>query len=93
MMRPLVLVLVAVLAVAGCTKAKQEPPPKAAIEYFKVDQAKAGSLSGTVHFKGKPERGKLIKMDAEEDCQKLHSKPGLHVDKDVCQPTIFSGNH
>ena len=72
-MRP--LLLAAVLVAAGCTKAKQEPAPKAAIEFFKVDPAKAGSLSGIVHFKGRPERGKLIKMDAEEDCQKLHSKP------------------
>ena len=60
---------------ASCSTAKQEPPAKLAVEFFKVDPAKAGTVAGAVHFKGKPLKGKLISMDAEEACQKLHPKP------------------
>ena len=69
------LILTAALLAAGCTKAKQEPQPKATVEYFRVDPAQAGTVTGSIHYKGKPQRGKLIAMDAEEDCQKLHKKP------------------
>ena len=39
---------------ASCSTAKQEPPAKLAVEFFKVDPAKAGTVVGAVHFKGKP---------------------------------------
>lgn len=66
-----------VLLLVGCSQTKQEsahkaPPPP---EYFKVEPSTAASLHGVVHFAGKKPAAKLISMDAEEACQKLHSKP------------------
>ena len=60
------------LLFAACSS---KPRTAEAPEYFKVDPASAGSLSGTVRFEGTAPRLKTISMDAEESCTKLHSKP------------------
>lgn len=64
----------------ACNKAPTLTGEKAAApapEYFKVDPATAGKLSGQVIFTGKVPPGKPISMDAEEACQKLHPQPVL----------------
>lgn len=54
-------------------KTASAPPP----QYFQVDPATAGKVSGQVRFTGKVPPAKRISMDAEEACQKLHPKPVL----------------
>jgi plastocyanin len=70
--------IVVLLILAGCNqpaerKAPAEVAPAASI--FTVDPATAATLRGTVKFAGKRPPAKVISMDAEEACQKLHDKP------------------
>lgn len=71
-------VLLAVLLTAGCSQPQPartpEPPPRAH-NYFKIDPATAGNVQGSVRFEGKAPAPKRISMDAEEDCEKLHTSP------------------
>jgi plastocyanin len=67
--------LVFCVAFVGCSGngAKEQPPPAAAVkEYFKVDSATAGAISGTVRFAGRKPARKLIEMDSEPECVRLH---------------------
>lgn len=84
-MKILCILAITLLAVS-CTQTKQEQAKKPAAppEYFKVDPASAGKLHGTIHFTGKKPKLKLISMDAEEACEKLHSKP-------VAEEVIITG--
>ena len=71
---------IACLIAAGCTRTKQEQPasraePARPVEYFKADPRTAGTIRGAVRFTGKKPPAKLVSMDAEADCQKLHDKP------------------
>lgn len=49
---------------------KTEAP--AAADYFKADAATAAKVSGKINFNGAPPARKIIKMDSEEDCSKMH---------------------
>ena len=59
-----------------------KPPQKAAkeparpVEYFHVDSATAGTLSGRIVFRGKPPAREAISMESEEGCQKAHAGQG-----------------
>lgn len=67
---------------AACSPAppveKAKEAPKA--EYFKVDPATAGSISGKVAFSGRKPKPKTILMDQDADCQKAHAKPAVYED-------------
>ncbi len=72
-------ILFAVLAgLAACNRTAPKPETKAPPQYFKVDPAAAGSLLGTVRFKGKRPAGKPILMESEQACQELHKTPVVH---------------
>jgi plastocyanin len=80
-----VLIIACVFALAGCTQStKKEVKSTAPPEYFRVDASTAGKLSGTVKFTGKKAPSKVISMDAEEACQKLHQRP-------VREETVITG--
>jgi plastocyanin len=75
-----VLASVLALAIVGCGGSKKEEPqiaaPAAASSSTKtVDQATAGSVTGSVTLDGKAPAVKPINMSAEPYCQKAHSTP------------------
>ena len=72
-----VLILACTFALVGCNRAKEELPTKPAAppEYFEIDPATAAKLSGTIRFAGTKPPAKVISMDAEEACEKLHDGP------------------
>jgi plastocyanin len=72
--------LAAVLA-AGCGNSEKVPERQAKpaaegpkpVEYFHPDAATAATLTGTVVFRGTRPPRRVMSMDSEEGCQKLHS--------------------
>jgi plastocyanin len=58
------------------------PAPKVAEKpaYFEVDKATAGTIRGTIRFAGKKPAGKVISLDADPLCAKLH--PGGTITED-----------
>ncbi len=74
----------AALLLAGC--GKTELPKKAAAEpaktvaYFYVDAATAGTISGTVVFRGVRPSRQVISMEAEEGCQQAHAGMPVYDD-------------
>ncbi|MEZ5353508.1 MAG: carboxypeptidase regulatory-like domain-containing protein [Bryobacteraceae bacterium] len=71
-MRIIALVAVAVL-LAGCGGVPAEKKSaEATPEYFQVDAATAGSISGKVTFTGKKPALRKILMEDEEECLKAH---------------------
>jgi hypothetical protein len=69
--------LIVVVGLIGCKQAeqpvsKQPPPSTAPPEYFHPDPATAGTLSGSIEFKGPKEKAVVISMEADANCQKLH---------------------
>jgi hypothetical protein len=93
-MMQILMSLIAVLLVA-CSAPKQEVTSKAEAppDYYKVDPESAGNISGAVRFTGKRPPPKLISMDAEEACEKLHDKPvdasGVSIGKDGALKNVF----
>ncbi len=67
------LLLLAACGAPGPDAKKAEK--KAVVEFFKVDAATAGKVTGRVVFTGKAPAPKRISMDAEEDCAALHKTP------------------
>ena len=68
------------LAIVGCGGSKKEETPAAAPAAASsatktVDQATAGSVTGSVTLDGKAPAAKPINMSAEPYCQKAHSTP------------------
>src|SRR5580698_4054688 len=60
---------------AGCSGKAPEPAAVAKAPtpvFFKVDPATAGSITGTVHFKGKKAAPKAIDMSEEPACVTAH---------------------
>ena len=55
------------LLLAGCA-----PAPKAGPVYFEVDKATAGTIRGTIRIEGKMPAAKVISLDADPQCAKLH---------------------
>jgi plastocyanin len=74
-MRYICLTACAAVLLAGCTKT---PPPPAATKsepapvYFQVDPATAGSVTGTIHYKGPRPAPKVIDMSEEPACVEAH---------------------
>jgi hypothetical protein len=78
-MRPIPLFQLCCVAVllAGCSgKVKNEPASGAKNEpapvYFQVDPATAGTVTGTIRFKGKRPTPKVIDMSEEPACVEAH---------------------
>ena len=74
-MRCLYLTACAAVLLAGCTKTT--PPPAApksepAPVYFQVDPATAGTVTGTIHYKGPRPAPKAIDMSEEPACVEAH---------------------
>ncbi|HWC98192.1 MAG TPA: carboxypeptidase regulatory-like domain-containing protein [Candidatus Sulfopaludibacter sp.] len=78
-------ILFAAIVFAAACGSKQTPEKKAAeapkaVEYFHVDAATAGTVSGKVEFRGtRPER-KLIVMDSDATCQAAHAGHPVYDD-------------
>jgi hypothetical protein len=61
----------------GCSRKQEQAPPAAASKpaapvFFKVDSATAGSISGTIRYKGKLPPRKLIDMSEDPACVAAH---------------------
>lgn len=64
-------------ALYGCSEGKQTaqvPEKKKAPEYFQVDPATAGTVTGKVVFKGKAPARKKIDLEEDEQCVKLNPR-------------------
>ena len=61
-----------VLILPGCRQSTPKEAVKAPVEYYKVDPATAGSISGKIIFKGKKLAAKRVDMDEDPQCAKLH---------------------
>jgi len=75
-------VLAASALLSSCAPANQSETkaPAAApapVEYFRVDPATAGRITGKVNFTGARPARKAIRMDSEEDCRKMHTAAPL----------------
>ncbi len=74
-MKPIHLICCTAALLAGC--ATKTPPPAApkrepAPVYFQVDAATAGTVTGTIHYKGKRPPPKAIDMSEEPACVEAH---------------------
>jgi plastocyanin len=58
--------LAVTLLLGGCRQTPKE------ITYFKVDPAMAATITGHVQFSGRKPAGKVIDMDQDPDCARLH---------------------
>lgn len=58
------------LLLAACAPA---PKPAAEPAYFQADPATAGTIRGTIRFTGKKVAAKVISLDADPQCGKLHA--------------------
>ena len=74
------LVFLSVLMAISCGRQQardQQPKPAAEapkpVEYFHPDPATAGTLSGTVFFRGTRPTPQAISMESEQGCQRLHA--------------------
>ena len=73
-----VLIVAAALLAASCgnkpavEEKKAAEAPKAA-EYFHVDAATAGGVTGAITFRGAKPARQAISMEADEGCQKAHA--------------------
>jgi plastocyanin len=56
------------LLIAACS-----PAPKPEPVYFKVDEATAGTIRGTIRIAGKIPAAKVVSLDADPQCAKLHA--------------------
>ena len=73
------LIVVLALGIAGCAKKEEAPPAREAAEAqpppTPIDPATVGSITGKVSFDGSKPKARVIRMDAEPDCKRLHSSP------------------
>jgi plastocyanin len=71
------LVCAPLLLFAGCGKTDlpKQPVVEApkAVEYFHVDPATAGAVSGTITFRGSHPARQVISMESDGGCQQLHA--------------------
>ncbi len=82
-----ILLCMAAAFTAACSNAPKpvEPAKKAAevtkpVEYFHVDAATAGSISGVIQFAGPKAARKVISMDAEAGCQQANAGKPVYED-------------
>jgi plastocyanin len=69
---------VAMLCLSGCAKKQASEPASEAVQkppvnYFHVDPATAGSVSGTIKWVGKPPAQKAIDMSDDPNCVRVHN--------------------
>ena len=74
----IVIPMAAALLLAGCTSEKAPGPvlqktPSAVVSYFHADPGTAATLHGTIRYKGPKPVAKLVAMDEESACQKMHA--------------------
>lgn len=67
----------ALLGIAGCSGGRPNPSPKSEKAastpvYFKVDPSTAGAVTGKIVFAGKKPPRKIVDMDEDPQCRKLH---------------------
>jgi plastocyanin len=78
------LLVPAALVMASCGKTelpkKAAAEPVKAVDYFHVDAATAGTISGTIVFRGARLPRQVISMDAEEGCQQAHAGKPVYED-------------
>lgn len=80
------LLAILALALAGCAAPEKKAEPAAPV-YFQVDASTAGTIRGTIHFTGKKPVGKVISLDADPACAKLH--PGGKITEEVGLGNVF----
>ena len=64
------------LLLAGCGKVEAPKPaaePAKTVDYFRVDPATAGTISGTIVFRGAQPKRQIVSMEADEGCQQAHA--------------------
>ncbi len=78
--QPMVLLCAAVLLTAACgpasvgeRKAEEKKAAPPGVEYFHVDAATAGTVTGAITFAGAKPARQAISMEADEGCQKAHA--------------------
>src|SRR6185312_7279066 len=83
-MKSRLLPFVVLLVCAGCSRTASEPPPAAAEKpvWFHVDPSSAGTIKGTVRFTGRKPASRIIDMDQDLDCARMH-KGGKRPDEDL----------
>jgi len=72
---PGAVALTAAIALTGCSRSRQQPVQKsetATPVYFKADPATAGTITGQILFAGKKPQRKVVDMDEDPQCSKLH---------------------
>lgn len=74
------------LAIFGCSKKAAEQPPQPPPPTKVVDQATAGTITGTVRLDGAPPKFRPIDMSAEPTCVKEHPNG-------VIPPIVVTGEH
>jgi hypothetical protein len=83
--------MIAALALGACSK--PAPPVKKDVDYFKVDPATAGVVTGKILLTGKAPASKTIEMGEDPQCSKLHSEPVIDapvaVSKDGALKNVF----
>ena len=70
--KPIPLICCAAVLLAGCSKKPPAPESQAAPIYFQVDPATAGTVTGTIRYKGKRPAPKAIDMSEEPACVEAH---------------------
>jgi plastocyanin len=84
------ILCVLALTLAACTPA-HEPQQKQ--QYYQVDRATAGSISGAVRFTGTAPKLKPISMNAEQACEEMHPTPlpdpSFQATKDRALQNVF----
>ena len=72
---------------------KPNPTAEPAPNFFKVDLETAGTISGKINYSGKKPSHKIVNMDADPQCVKLHptslSDESIAVNKDGMLANVF----
>ena len=75
----MIFLLPLLLLLAACAPAPK-PAAEAPPTLFQVDAATAGVIRGTIHFTGKKPAAKVISLDADPQCEKMHAGATLTDD-------------
>ena len=65
------------------------PGPKAEPSYFQADPATAGTIRGTIRLTGKRPAAKVISLDADPRCAKLHAGGTITEDGGVGNAFVY----
>ncbi len=85
-----ILTVLCAVFLASCTKPK---PTEAVPNFFKVDAKTAGAITGKIIYSGKKSSHKIVNMDADPQCAKLHptslSDDSIAINKDGMLANVF----